>query len=620
MVNKTPKKKGLFRIEAVGPFVIVALGVSAYFKFFFDGHLRRGMEWAATSVNGAEVNVAGLKTSFIKASIEISGVEFTDPVKPKLNRLVIGRIDFALRWDALLRGKFVIELAGVNGLDSQVPRSRPGRVLPPAESKDKFSLMETLKQRVAATPLGELANFIEGFDPVSQIKDLGNLKSVQHVESLKKDLESKQGEWAKQFDALPGADDVAQLKSRIGAVRLGGSPAEIPGQIQQLQETLSSAQKQISSVEKTGNQLAGDIGKFQAGIGAIDGLVDQDRKEIEGRLKLPSVDPKVIAQQMFGQMVLEKVGQAQAAVATARKYVPAKKKSDDRPAFISRPRGFGRAYEFGRPNAYPMFWLKRATFSAATGQEGKVKGELTHVTTSPSQVGHPARLDLEVSLPQRKIEGARLRAEVDARGDALAAKMLAEVRSFPVEALALSDSEQLRFSIAQASGSVAFEGGWRGDPTDFEISLQSAFRSAQYEVKSSSKILETVVSGVAQAVPDATVAAKVWGKVSDPEISIESNLAQALGSGLARQIQSQLAQARTKLDGMIRGQLEQKRAELQKQFDRARAEVSGRLESVRKQLESVQSEAQAKIAQVQKQAESALKGKALKSLKSKLPF
>jgi hypothetical protein len=97
-------------------------------------------------------------------------------------------------------------------------------------------------------------------------------------------------------------------------------------------------------------------------------------------------------------------------------------------------------------------------------------------------------------------------------------------------------------------------------------------------------------------------------------------LAQALGSGLARQIQSQLAQARTKLDGMIRGQLEQKRAELQKQFDRARAEVSGRLESVRKQLESVQSEAQAKIAQVQKQAESALKGKALKSLKSKLPF
>ena len=59
--DKTPKKKkakGPIRFEAVIPALILTLLVGGYFKIFFDGHVRRLMEYVGTQVNGAEVKVS----------------------------------------------------------------------------------------------------------------------------------------------------------------------------------------------------------------------------------------------------------------------------------------------------------------------------------------------------------------------------------------------------------------------------------------------------------------------------------------------------------------------------------------------------------------------------------
>ena len=53
MAEKKPKKKGPIRFEAVLPFTIIVLVVWAYFFFFFDNHLRAGMEYFGTNANGA---------------------------------------------------------------------------------------------------------------------------------------------------------------------------------------------------------------------------------------------------------------------------------------------------------------------------------------------------------------------------------------------------------------------------------------------------------------------------------------------------------------------------------------------------------------------------------------
>ncbi|NJM09721.1 MAG: hypothetical protein HC883_02150 [Bdellovibrionaceae bacterium] len=63
------------------------------------------IEYVGTQVNGAEVNVGHLNTSFLRASLEIGGIEVTDKNKPERNLVEVGSIKFKMLWDALLRAK-----------------------------------------------------------------------------------------------------------------------------------------------------------------------------------------------------------------------------------------------------------------------------------------------------------------------------------------------------------------------------------------------------------------------------------------------------------------------------------------------------------------------------------
>jgi hypothetical protein len=68
---KKKKTKGPVRGEAVVPLATIGVLVWAYFFFLFDRNLRFGLEYVSTLLNGAEVNVAKVQTSFIRAEAVI---------------------------------------------------------------------------------------------------------------------------------------------------------------------------------------------------------------------------------------------------------------------------------------------------------------------------------------------------------------------------------------------------------------------------------------------------------------------------------------------------------------------------------------------------------------------
>lgn len=130
-MDKPVKKQGPIRLEAVVPMLIVVGVTVLYFSLFFDNHLRRGLEYGATQANGAEVNIGKLQTSVFKASMVIGDVQMTDPLQPQHNRVQIGEVRFAMLWDALLRGKVVIDEATIADVQIDTPRKRAGKLLPP---------------------------------------------------------------------------------------------------------------------------------------------------------------------------------------------------------------------------------------------------------------------------------------------------------------------------------------------------------------------------------------------------------------------------------------------------------------------------------------------------------
>ena len=49
------KKHGIFRTEAIIPVSIIFILIFTYIILFFDHHLRRGLEWMGSQINGAEL-------------------------------------------------------------------------------------------------------------------------------------------------------------------------------------------------------------------------------------------------------------------------------------------------------------------------------------------------------------------------------------------------------------------------------------------------------------------------------------------------------------------------------------------------------------------------------------
>jgi uncharacterized protein (TIGR03545 family) len=219
---KKPKVKGPIRWEAVIPAAILTALLIGYFALFFDGHLRRGLEYAGTQINGAEVNIGHLSTSFLGARLEINDIQVTDKNKPERNIVQVGAIRFQMMWDALLRAKVVVSEASILNIQALNPRKHPGYVVPPPPPSTGPSLLQKAQDEVLTQTqkkfnknfLGDVASILGGADPKEQLKQLeGQLKSDARIKELQKELKEKSAKWEQKIKELLQGKD---LKLSIG--------------------------------------------------------------------------------------------------------------------------------------------------------------------------------------------------------------------------------------------------------------------------------------------------------------------------------------------------------------------------------------------------------------------
>ena len=611
------KKKGPIRTEAIVPFAIVMAVVILYFMLFFDGHLRRGIEWGASYLNAAEVNVGYLKTSFWKASFTTGNIEVTDKEQPEQNKVELGKIEFNLLWDALLRGKAVVELASVKDIQMGTKRKRPGKVFPPAESRSK--LLEVARAQVSGTVLGDVARMLEGFDPSKALGEIGKLKSAEFIQQLSADLQQKEKAWAEALKVIPGDKDFAAIQGRLSAIQVGSakSPAEIQSQVSQVSGLISEIDQKLKAVETQGATLKGDVNSFGSSVGSVDQLVKQDTQALEARIQLPKLDAKNIAKDLFGPKVVSQVAQAERYVSMARENMPAKsaKSNDAKP--VSPPRSQGKLYQFGRPNSYPLFWLRKAEISSRmenTPLGGNVSGELLDIASSQTSIGRPARLRLEGDFPKRGFMGIKLAAVFDHRDEVPVESMTMSAASFPVAQRELSSSEDVKFSLAKAIGSAGFEGVLKGDA--IQLKIDTSFREIDYQISAKSKLLESTLKSVVKDIPKVSVLASVNGTLSNPILDIQSNLASALAQGFQKQLQARVAEARQQIQRVVDERVGKQKAELTSRYQSVRGSVTGQIDEKRKKAEELKNQAMAKLTAVKNQ----LAPKGLEGIRKKLPF
>lgn len=576
---KTKKAKGPIRTGMVVPSLIFIALVWAYFFFFFDSHLARGIEFAASRVHGAEVNVGSIRTSFFGASFRMNDLQVTDKLQPAMNIVEIGKMNFQMSWDALLRAKAVVEDASILDIRAHTKRKSPGFVIPPPPPTENTLMARVQEQVLAQTKqklnknfLGDVATVLGGVDPKEQLKNIqGDLKAQARATELEKELEAKKAEWEKRIKDLPKPADIKALEAKIKALDLKTkNPIELAKNAKQVKDILSEAQAKVSQVTDTQKNLTSDITKYTNAVADLEKLAAQDVADLQKRLSIPSIDPKEFSTQLFLGQIENRLVSLRKYIALARKYMPPKKTKEQKLAeakeqVVPRKRGEGVTYRFPITTGYPLFWLKKAAISSEISQSewaGKVSGELTHVSTEPSIVGKPMQLHLAGDFPKQNIAGVDFLASMDHTTERAKEMLKLKVASFPVPPLPFSESNDVKFGLKEATGATAFQAQLADEA--LTVGIQSSFAKPKFDLEAKSKPMQEVLSSVLAGISLLTMNAEVTGSWDKFAVDIDSNIGKELSAGFQKQLEAKVAEAKGKLDAFVKDKIEPQRAKVKK--------------------------------------------------------
>jgi uncharacterized protein (TIGR03545 family) len=608
---KNIKAKGPIRFEAVIPALILTLLVGAYFKVFFDGHVRRLIEYVGTQVNGAEVNVGVLNSSFINASLEIGNIQVTDKNKPERNIVQVGSIKFKMLWDALLRAKVVIDEASINNIQALTARKRPGYVVPPSPPSEGKSVVEKAQDQVLAQTrkqfnqnfLGDVAAILGGVDPKEQLKNLqGELKSDARIKALEKELAEKKVKWEAQIKALPQTQELKAFETRVKALKFDvNKPAELAASLKEADKIIKDADAKVKLVEQTSKDVNGDLANYTKAYKDLEKMVQEDIKDLQTRLKLPKIDSKEFSQQLFMTMIESKLVSVQKYIQVARKYMPPKKTAAEKAekqaeAIVPRRRGEGKNYPFPITTGYPLFWLKHAGISSELGSSelsGDIKGDIRHLTTDQAFINKPTEIQLAGNFPKQQVFGVDALITIDHRTDQPSEALRMKVAKFPTGTYQLSDSKDVRLAINDSVGSSQLVAAYVNQ--EITIDIQNQFNGVKYDLEAKNKTVKEIIGAILTDIPMIDLNAKVRGSFDDFSLNINSNLGEELAKGFQKQLQAKLGEAQAQLKAMVDQRIGKERDKLKAEMDKTVGQLTKDLGVKKEEVDKVIADAKAQV-------------------------
>ncbi len=631
---KIKKKKGPIRTEALIPLVVVLALLTLYFKFFFDSHLRQGIEYGATYAHGAEVNIGSLATNFLAPSIAISNIQITDKSDPAFNIVRIGSIQLKLLWDGLLRGKVVIPESSILQVQTHSKRQRPGRIIPdktPSDQKSKVRLgaektITQLEEKNEANLLGDIFSIAGGTNYKDQLKKLENeIESQKKIKLLETQLKQKEQEWKKRIDDLPDESEIKQLVKKIETLKIDTSNStKLKQSLKEADAIYQEARQKYKNIKSAESALKQDFKKYENEYKGLEQAIQDDINGISQKLNIPSLDPKEINKMLLGNIVAAQLGNLMKYKDMAREYMPtksAKERKEEKAAMqlTPRERANGINFNFPKKKSYPRFWLQKAQISSDSkkGDAGDITGTLKNLTNNPRHLGIPTTLDFTGGFPHESILDVKGHITIDHTKENPIEKGSLRVGSFPVQKNTLSKSKDLQIGYNKADGQSTIAFLMQNET--LELSSTSTFTNIDYFANAHDKNVQRMVDGVINSLKDLNLQIRAKGNWDNLKLNIRSNLGEKIASAIKNQVSSEISRAKKQIEEHIRGLVDTEKnkinnelAKIEQQYGVSLKNKESAVASVEEAIKKKKNEA---VEKEKKKAEDKLKKEASKLLK-----
>lgn len=602
--EKSTKSKGPLRLEAIIPIAILGALVWAYSVFMLDGHIKSGIEIVASKIYGAQVDVGDLSTNFLEPSLTVSDIQVTDKANPNQNVVSVGRIRFALLWDALLRAKIVVDESSITEIALSTPRKSRGEVYPPPPPSEGGDVSLTQKvtgelkaeaeARLKNNIFGDIANILSGADATEQLKQIRDqLLSETKIKELEGSLKNKQDEWTKRINNLPKADEVKAIVEKVKSTKINTSnPMEAKTQLEGLQKDLAKVQEIVAAYQKSQKDIQQDVSGFGGSLKEIDEAAKKDIEALQNRFQLPSIDKDTISKALLNKVMGDKLVKLTGFLDKAKSYIPDKKdKANEKPEFVPHPRGTGRTYKFPVTVGYPLYWIRKAEISSKAtpqGLSGDFAGKILNLTSDPGLINKPTEVELAGNAPRQEVQDVKLKIVMDYRDEKGASSVDLFVGSHPFPEQMFSESSDVTFGIAGAPAKLVASAEFKGG--ELKAKITETIANPVFKTDAKSALLKEALSSATGRIKSLDMEISLSGGFTNPKIGLDSNLGTELATGLQKHLKQKLDDARAKLRSFVDDRIKGERAKLTAEYSKIQNAFNSLLQGKDTEFKNLQAE------------------------------
>lgn len=598
---------------------------------FLDRWVESGLELAGESFVGAKVEIDDLHLTLIPIGMSFARLQVADPGDPWTNTFETGRVAFELDFGQLLREKFIVETMEVNELIVGTKRSSDGSLEQPAQQPPLPSgsdqsapplatqATELTQEKQSSTPMFDLSKLRSQLN-VDSLLDTRNLRSVQHLDSLERQIREADDQWQSALSEIDRSRAKAsEVEDRIKAINI--NELKSIDKITEAIRNVSEAQKGVSEITTTVSMqkqsITDGINRLNASVRMIDDVVREDYQRLVDAARLPDLNMRGLAELLLGNDVLASANKYLAWVDFAQKNI---RNSSSTPDNAKPPRSVGQTIHFPSHKAYPKFWIKKILVSGGTDKDRNpdyfyAKGEVLNIASDQRVTGVPITVDL--SAEQGRGTTASFAASFDRTKDLAVDNYKASLNGVPVSAMQLGRSDFVPSKITNARAGFVVQASVPGN--QFDADAQIALRGITVEFERDPRsTVERLVRDVLRSITEFGIKLRFWRKDRTLNVAFETDLDNLLAERTRRVIGEEVAKIRNDLKSKLDEKIRTKRTQVEGLLNQKRGEVASRLQTYENQVKEKLAVVDAKKTELEnekKRQEDALKKKAGDALK-----
>lgn len=508
------------------PVSLITLVVVAY--LLANSIIKTVLTSELEQVTGAEVNIDSVSLRLMPVSVNLSGVQLTDPAKPEFNSIsfsnAYARVD---PWPAL-KGYYVVEELEVSELAYGSKRTKPGKVYRVPPANDNALDLASLLQVEIPTADAILAR--------------ANLQTLQQGAALKQLAEQQKQKFTELRQQLPTAEQLAEFQANVKALTESriSDASELAAKTQQfnaLQQQLRAERDKLRDLQQS---LLQSRDSLSSAVTALRSAADQDWQQLQQLANIQQGGLAPIFQILLGDVWAREIQKLEALYQLAKPYL----QQDGEPA---------PAKPLDPNQPYPDFWVKQARVHLLlAGTESTI--QMQDITTQHQLINNVAtRFSLDVAgLP--KLNTFKL------NGDFAVLEQMITNLSWQLDGMALENLTLGREQTALTLLAGLFSANGSLQLTDDQLKQQAKvlLKNANFD-KTGNRYLDQLV-GLLNQQGQIPLDVLAEGLISNPQVTIRSSLDRMLGDALLGEARQKIAQLQTQLRSELDSRLQQQLA------------------------------------------------------------